>query len=290
MGHGGRGRVIVFAGNNGEPEPEWAAEPHMAFEGALPVLSAICAEAMGIDEALERTLDAICARLGWPVGHVYRIDEAGGQALLPAPLWHLDQPQRFARFRRITESTIFPPGHGLIGGILAERRPVWCSDVTSEPNFVRRSNEDLGVRACFAFPVITGGEVVAVCEFFSPEPMEADPRMLDLLVCAGALLGQAVERARWQAERARLLAAITEAERQATGHLARTLAHEINSPLLAARTGLALHAADLADAGVEAPLLEPVRDELTRIAEVMRALHKLVVSVPGGTANKRISE
>ena len=125
-------------------------------------------EARDVDEALQVTLDRVCAHTGWPVGHVYTL-EKDGTHLTPSTLWHVEDTERYEQFRRVTEAMPLEIGAGLPGRVAANGKPAWVTDVMSDPNFPRaRTAVDLGVVAGFAFPVLVGSEVVAVLEFFSP--------------------------------------------------------------------------------------------------------------------------
>src|SRR5439155_10546890 len=70
-------------------------------------------------------------------------------------------------FRRFSETSVFPPGLGLPGRTLASREPVWLHDLAAGGEYSREpAARDAGLRAGFAVPVIAGGDVAAVLEFF----------------------------------------------------------------------------------------------------------------------------
>ncbi len=153
-------------------------------------------EAVTIDDALQIALDQVCAYTGWPVGDVYLLDEPTGE-LAPSGLWHLDHPERYQTFRQITEATRFLPGIGLPGRVLSSGKPAWIMDVNKDDNFPRAKHaKDIGVKAGFAFPVLAGREVVGVLEFFAPEALEPNERLLETMADIGTLLGRVIERRR----------------------------------------------------------------------------------------------
>src|ERR1700743_1297482 len=80
-------------------------------------------------EAIQITLDEICAYTGWPVGHAYFVGDEP-DVLISSKIWHLDQPQRFSTFREITEATRFGPGEGLPGRVLQSHQPLWIADIS----------------------------------------------------------------------------------------------------------------------------------------------------------------
>ena len=123
-------------------------------------------------------------------------DDVAGSAV-PTDIWHLDEPDRYAAFRRVTEATPFEPGAGLPGRVAATTAPAWIPDLQADPDFLRaRTGEPIGVRAGFAVPLLAGQEVVGILEFFTPEPAPVDQRLLDLVAQVGTELGRVAERKR----------------------------------------------------------------------------------------------
>ncbi|HWW53418.1 MAG TPA: EAL domain-containing protein, partial [Acidimicrobiales bacterium] len=154
-------------------------------------------EAATIEDAAASAIDEVCGYTAWPIGHLYVVDEPGHVA--PTTVWHVDDPEGSAAFRRVTEATSLFKGEGLPGQVLESGRPVWIEDVTTEENFPRaRQAVDIGVRAGFGFPVLVGSEVVAVLEFFTFEPAEPDETLLEVMANVGTQLGRVVERSRGQ--------------------------------------------------------------------------------------------
>ena len=156
--------------------------------------------AASVHDAIQVTLDEICAYTGWPVGHAYFIED-DPDLLVPGKIWHLDQPLRFDNFRQMTESTCFRRGVGLPGTVLERGESVWIPDVSTAPNFPRaRQSIDIGVVAAFAFPVLVGEKTVAVLEFFSAERVEREESWLKIADQAGIQLGRIFERDRARRE------------------------------------------------------------------------------------------
>jgi diguanylate cyclase (GGDEF)-like protein/PAS domain S-box-containing protein len=168
-----------------------------AFLELLQGVAVAANEARTVDEAIQRALDGVCAYLGWPVGHAYVPDAEG--VLVSAGLWHLDDAERFASFRLATEQTRLQPGAGLPGQVVLSGEAAWVSDVTLDANSPRAAEAlQVGLRAAFGVPVLVAGEVVALLEFFCPEPLEPDESLLELARHVGAQLGRVVERRRSQ--------------------------------------------------------------------------------------------
>jgi len=164
----------------------------------LQRITAAANEAETPEAALQICLDEVCQFMGWPIGHVYMLSEdRDSDELVSAGLWHLDDPKAAEVFRAVTEATHFVRGSGLPGRVLQSGKPAWITDVVVDPNFPRaKLSKDLGVHAGFAFPVMTGSDVVGVLEFFAPDVVEPDQDALDLMADVGTVLGRAVERDR----------------------------------------------------------------------------------------------
>ena len=147
-------------------------------------------ESSTVEDALRAAVDAVGAHTSWPLGHAYVRDSAS-EDLVPTGSWHVAERGQFAAFRRVTEQTTFAAGVGLPGRVLATGRAEWITDVTIDPDFVRK---DLGVRSAFAFPVHADGELKAVLEFFTTAAVAPDPGLLAVMAQIGRYLGRVLER------------------------------------------------------------------------------------------------
>jgi signal transduction histidine kinase len=163
----------------------------------LQRVAAAANQAESLETALQIGINEVCAYTGWPVGHAYIVAEDGSRELEPCGVWHLDDPTRFATFRKITEETRFRPGVGLPGEVLSSGKPLWIMDVTQHANFPRaKAARDIGVKGAFGFPLLVGTEVYGVLEFFASVPKEPDEALLQTMAHIGTQLGRVFERLR----------------------------------------------------------------------------------------------
>lgn len=157
-------------------------------------------KATGINEAFEFTMRDICHYMRWPLGHAFVVDgdaPDGGPRLRPSGAWYCAEAARFAAFRAATDARCDSGSEGLPGRVLASGQPAWITDLGKDTDFPRAASADaVGLRAAFAFPVLTGNQVAAVLEFFVDCPAEPDDALLRVMTRIGMLLGSVVERQR----------------------------------------------------------------------------------------------
>ena len=203
----------------------------------------ILAEAATIEEAAPRILRAMGECLGWDVGALWRVAREA-EALRCVELWH-EASIEVPEFERVSREFTFVPGLGLPGRVWSSLEPEYIPDVVPDENFPRVSiAEREGLHAAFGFPILLGGEVLGVIEFFSREIRQPDQELLNMLATIGSQIGQFIERRRAEAEaRAserryrEVQLELAHANRVATmGQLTSSIAHEVNQPITAAVT------------------------------------------------------
>jgi PAS domain S-box-containing protein len=168
---------------------EVSADLQLAHELAVGI-----GEAETAERALEATLHKVCERTGWQLGQAWMRNDEG--KLECGPAWHAT-PNRYEAFRRLSEAFVFKAGVGLPGQVLAAREPVLVEDVTAGGEFSRGPfAKQEGLCAAAAIPVLAGGDVVAVLEFFFAAPHDRDRVVAALVVGAARQLGAVIQKAR----------------------------------------------------------------------------------------------
>lgn len=157
------------------------------------------AESASLTEAAPRLLQAICEELNWDYGGMWHLDPDAG-VLRCVDTWHLPTVA-LPEFEAVSRRTTFARGIGLPGRVLASGEPAWIPDVVADTSFPRATIASReGLHAALALPILTGGRVGGVMEFFSREIREPDSRLLRMFTAVGAQIGQFLERKRAEEE------------------------------------------------------------------------------------------
>lgn len=249
--------------------------------------------------ALQQVFEEVCAFTGWPIGHLYsRTDEVPARYVSHG-VWRLDpgmDDAAIAEFRRLSEQTQFQMGQGLIGVIAESRQARAVEDVTVLPQFLRadaaRRN---GVRGFFGFPVLLGGDCVAVAEFFGRQAGLLDDTSLEIMTYVSSQLARVFERARFERQRTRLMGRFETDVQGAAGQLG-GMSRDLTDAAAAlsrrcdesgaACAKVARGIADVADAagfldGAMADLAEAERHTEDRVALVTATVNRLAGDLRG---------
>ncbi|HVY61334.1 MAG TPA: PAS domain S-box protein, partial [Planctomycetota bacterium] len=173
------------------------AERRLAAQHAVSI---VLAESRGLDEAAARLIQVLAGILDWDVGALW-VPDARGEALRCLDAWHAPTVDA-GEFEAVTRDTTFRRGAGMPGRAWATRSPEWLGEVHEEPGFARRASAArAGLRTAIAFPIVRGGEVLAVGELLSRSRRAPADDVLKLLDGVGKQIGQFVERVRAEAAR-----------------------------------------------------------------------------------------
>lgn len=163
-----------------------------AFVELLHAVAVAANQATTVTHAYVATLEQVCALGGWHAGHVWQRGADGD--LHSSGRWWLHDTPALAELISVTEGMRLAVGEDLPGTAAAARAPVWVSG-TYAPRFARlQIARDLGMSSALAVPVMAGGRVEAVLEFFGAA--EPDEAVLEVMGQVSAHLGHVIERER----------------------------------------------------------------------------------------------
>jgi PAS domain S-box-containing protein len=98
---------------------EEALRKETAIVQLLEMVALTTNEAPSLEEAMRTCLELVWAHTEWPVGHAFLVLGGPTSKAISANIWHLEEPERFEDFVKVTEDVSFVPGVGLAGRILA---------------------------------------------------------------------------------------------------------------------------------------------------------------------------
>ena len=158
-------------------------QDHTQGEEQLSLLQTITMEvaaASDLASALEVVLRDVCEKTGWILGHAW-VPNQDGTALEFRSAWYCGDGE-LKPFRGVSEGLHFNPGVGLPGRVWKSKQPAWVENVTNDPNFPRSgAARTAGLKTGVAIPILSGGTVIAVLEFFMRESREQNERLLNVI-------------------------------------------------------------------------------------------------------------
>lgn len=249
---------------------------------AQHTVAKVVAEAANLEEATPKILRAVCESLVWDLGALWSIDRQAG-VLRCIEIWHkesVDVPE----FEAASHETTFIPGIGLPGRVWFSREPAYIPDVVRDSSFLHAPISGREVlHAAFGFPILLGGEVLGVMEFFSHEIRQPDQELLNMMATLGSQIGQFIERKRAEDALRHAQMELAHVTRVATlGEMTTSIAHEINQPL-----GAVVNSASACLRWLDAHKLEEARRSASRViaeghraSEIISRIRALVKKAP----------
>lgn len=146
-----------------------------------------------LHDALIITLEKVCNATGWDYGEAW-MPNPGGTHLIRDHAFY-SKTTGLSEFSELSSNLTFPPGIGLPGQVWSARKPIWISDITRDPNYLRATIAvHAGFKSGIAFPIMVGEEVVTVVVFYTFESVEKNERLICLVSSAGVQLGTVLKR------------------------------------------------------------------------------------------------
>ena len=245
------------------------AERRLATQNAV---SSVLAEAATLSEATPKIIRAVCEAEGWDFGGIWEVDREH-KVLRCAEMWHrADAPLQAIATR--TRTLSFARTQGLPGRVWATGRPVLIEDIAKDADYHRTAVAVAAdLHSALAFPIIVGGDVIAVVDFLAHSLQHADGHLLEMFGAIGKQLGLFFERKRSDAERRALETQLRQAQRiEAIGQLSGGIAHDFNN-ILAAIVG------NVQLAMMDVPADHPATESLEQISQASARAKTLVQQI-----------
>lgn len=158
-----------------------------------------------LHSALKVILRLVCKTIGWDFGEAW-IPVGADNALECSQGWYASH-QSLEKFREKSLQLVLTADMGLIKRVWSKKQPEWIEDVTVEQQqvFLRHKiAAEVGLKACFAVPILAKNEVLAVLVFFNKARISKDSRLVELVSAVATQLGSLIQHK--QAEEALRLA------------------------------------------------------------------------------------
>lgn len=187
--------VSMIADNTERKAFEKALERNNALIKLLQEVSVAANEANDVESALQFAIQRVCEFTGWDIGHVYLLPRKETPEIVSS-VWYTESPERFDKFRSISNRMRFTENsQSLVYRVISSERAEWTGDVGNKLGPVRAQlAESSGIKAAYAFPVITQQQVSAVLEFFSTREIEPDQALLSTIANIATQVGRVIER------------------------------------------------------------------------------------------------
>src|SRR5436309_9700126 len=140
---------------------------------AQHTVTQILAEAATLEGATPNILRAVCECLVWDLGALWRHDREAG-VLRCVEVWHTESVA-VPEFEAASRASTFTPGVGLPGRVCSSREPAFTPDGGHASDFRRAPIAGReALHAAVGVPILLGGDVLSVMEFFSHEVRQPD--------------------------------------------------------------------------------------------------------------------
>ncbi len=147
--------------------------------------------------AAPRLIEGLCRSIGWDVGGVWLIDDAG--TTLSLSYWWCREADRCHPFIEHSQATMFRRGEGLPGRVWESGEPTWVRDIATARDYPRADASGRSdLHGGFGFPLRLHDVVFGVMELFSHDVVEDDPRLYEMLDAIAAQTSTVVE---WESSR-----------------------------------------------------------------------------------------
>jgi PAS domain S-box-containing protein len=163
----------------------------MRFSNAVIVGAAA---ASTIEHAIRFCLRQVCDYTHLVFAHAHIFSGRILAARVPVDIWHFGMHERAESVKAMITARRFGFPEEWYSHILANSQAVTADELEGQPEFLEKIElQNAGLSSVLAAPVLVGGEIAALCQYFSDEPTNRGQLFLDIMANLKARLGQIIE-------------------------------------------------------------------------------------------------
>lgn len=251
------------------------------------------ASASTIEHAIRFCLRQVCDYTHWVFAHSHIFSERILADRVPVDIWHFGVHERAESVKAMITARRFGFSEEWYAHILANSQAVTVDELEGREFPAKLELRNAGLSSGLAVPVLAGGEIAAVCQYFSAEPINRGQLFLDIMANLKARLGHIIEQKQAEENVRSLSARLFQAQDEERRHLAREL-HDTTAQNVAAiimDLGVISRSANALTAGANQALTESValaRQSLQEIRSFSYLIHPPMLEELGLIAALRI--
>src|SRR5580704_3239348 len=163
----------------------------MRFSNAV---AACAASTPSVEHALRFCLRQICDYFHWVFAHSHIFSEGVLSSRIPRDIWHFGLHDLAESVQALVGAKRFLFPEEWYSHILAGSQAIMVNDFDSQPESpVKLEVQNAGLSSALVMPILVGGEVAGVCQYFSDEPMDRGPLFLNTMDSLTTRLGQIID-------------------------------------------------------------------------------------------------
>jgi len=155
-------------------------------------ISRTLSESESLCDVTPKILSKISEALGFEMAILWRVDE---QVMVCEEIWNSPKLQA-EQFVEKTRQVKLTPGIGLPGQVWVSKQPVWVDEFSDEAISITPIAAKEDIRSAGCIPIMVKDDIIGAMEFASRNKQIADPKIEEMMLAIGSLVGLFMERNR----------------------------------------------------------------------------------------------
>lgn len=191
---GGKCHVLATIRDARQRELAEALREDARFMRFSNAVIAGAAAASTIEHAIRFCLRQVCDYTHLVFAHAHIFSGRLLAARVPVDIWHFGMHERAESAKAMITARRFGFPEEWYSHILANSQAVTVEELEGQPEFLEKIElQNAGLNSVLAAPVLVGGEIAAVCQYFSDEATNRGQLFLAIMANLKARLGQIIE-------------------------------------------------------------------------------------------------